>query len=336
MFIDHEPLGPQGADRLIETTKAEFRFLFGHPLLPRFVGQLLTPALEEVQILSDEEFGKACKESSNIKGYEFEDLELAPLIEGINAVWTNPGSGESKIAIKRRLLEEDRSIGYFFRDLMAEQLAYPLRIRREIPLIFVEEGSLIISPFNTPEGVLKHLQEVKKKYYGDTPIFADSVVCSVSGFSTTFTERADILRRYPITGLQRLLEASRSAIIQTIFEALLYGAMTDPRASGVDQYRLGIGILSSNASVLGRMYGREIAGLNFLSSYLDINRLRFGLTELFESLYRDTVDEFYSKLSEGQKDAFEIALEVVDDFQKGINILTEEQSRSNTSRYSPN
>lgn len=212
-------LSKRETEVLVTNVKTRLFRVLQHPLLPELVPSQLCPKLENLKVLPDEDFESKLLQSATSEAPEARQMSQW-IVKAINAAFTVDG----EMILRLSYVQSDPMAKFFLQDLIAEELGHALRKEALVPLMAIEDGSLLIAPFPQKEDLLKDLEEARKKFkIGSLSPTEENIEVLIRGFESFFRDKITG-KRYPRYWLQLAFEESRSAIIQTIIE-LLYGAI---------------------------------------------------------------------------------------------------------------
>lgn len=285
---------------VVETNKALKKVLH-HPLIPTFVTNQLEPFLKKIMVLDDKAYvdlGVRCNASINTGSvYAQKRLaEIRNLIEHSTAVFIphHPDTKKPVIMVRQSYLQKHDYALDTWPGLLSEELAHALYKRQTVPFSAIPEVPVIKEEdqnfyFSIRGSCADGFALLKQKFAkrGIKVKNSEEIEVTFSGFKFVY--------RHIPTGEEMILEEyteeTRSAIIQTIFEALRLGMQTNPTGTPDSQFAAG------QQALLRLQYTRAQAAFAFLSVYLKKYPLsRDTFVTLFRSLYEKNAQEFYDSL----------------------------------------
>jgi hypothetical protein len=307
-----ENLSPKDRVTIIfESSKTKLLNALKHPLIPNFVFEKIRPVLENSKVLNDDEFRKAQKDL-NVPSLPPNSPLVSKLEEEIklhDAIYmpSGPNNKQATIIIRKGSFGGGPNAEYLFKDLLAEEAAHSLSIERKIPLKSIKDNSFLISPFHPKSELLRELDKMRREFFGqEGNISEEKITVLIRGFRSEYVEE-EMELYYPIQPFQAILEETRSANIQTIFEIIMDGMSFSPQSKPDEQFNMGLKMLLNNFQSAPELYQREIGAMIFIRKYFEFRKdlnLEQILNKFFRDLYYKTLDKFVSNLRKEEHDAF--------------------------------
>ncbi len=292
---------PDSPSGLFEAARVEARSVFRHSFVPLRPRAYLLPALEKATLLPDQRFAAVTQEHSfytpmrdDKKAGIVGNLDQA--ISTMNVVSLPEAAGEGMV-VREGFFSDDTGRS-FATELLFEGLALHPRIKRDIELRDVLDGSAVILPYGkTRAKVADFVRRVSSEFYGVEDVKVSDIVAHIRGFNTFLSVRQDGGESIRIPQLMKGLafEKARTTAIQMLLEVLMYGMRAEPEASPIDQATAGmyklVHEMRTSAAYLPEQ-AMELFVRSFLKDYHP--DIQAGFHALFDELTTYDLDDFFT------------------------------------------
>jgi hypothetical protein len=273
-------------------------------------------------LLNDEDFVNEVMKSEAVKGLTQEQVEIKrEAILGKNGYYlSGEGKRPDKIIIKKSFLERDFTQRFFLHDLIAEEIAHALGVKKDEKLAdFIEEDifedTLKLSSFENVTEILRYVDDYRRDRLNLPSVSIDDVFLSIIGFRTSFyTIDEGVRNHYPIRIGQAVLEELRASILQSIFTIIIFSNILKLKHGETyekkEVLKEAITSLKNNIFLAPEIYERESIVYPLINLFLEGFENQGEIIErLMEILTEYDIDEFYNLLDHRLREAFSDALD---------------------------
>ncbi len=312
-----------------------------HPVFPRQIRTKLINALRSAQLLTDEDFDNAVITSNSPMSAE-EEASVREQIKNNNAMVIFPNENRPKhiVVFRRSFIEKFPEQRFLFHELVAEEAGHVTGITKVMTLndllarypADLPEGNLKFLPYPNLESLMEYYKKYLESVKPEAVFDINNITVKSNGFQTLYRDAVNDIE-YPTFGVQTLLEELRSAMIQSIIQAIIYSTrLKDPTKplNYTEDLLKGLQGLQNNIEVQPAMYFREASAIGFLYTYfgkyknLPAKEFLKNVETLILDLSTKDLDSFLVSLDNETLDAFVTAFKLFFRTEGRVRGLTNE------------